>query len=150
MMKFSKKTIAVSTTALVIAGGAAAYAWTVSGSGTGAASTSNPTAVSFQGSVSNLWPGVDQTVPVQFYNTNPGPVDVAGIYVTISGLPDGCTQAADFNVTNVTTKVTLPKSTPGVWNDLGSLGTVKVGLKDTAADACQNATGLTLTYATHS
>jgi len=77
MFKLSKKSVALSTAALVVAGGVAAYAWSVNATGTGYAKTDTTQSITFSNdTLTKLWPGTAQPIGVKYVSTNQGNVDV--------------------------------------------------------------------------
>ena len=77
MFKLSKKSVALSTAALVVAGGVAAYAWSVNATGTGYAKTDTTHSIAFSNdTLTGLWPDMSQSIGVKYVSTNQGSVDV--------------------------------------------------------------------------
>lgn len=117
MFKLSKKSVALSTAALVVAGGVAAYAWSVNATGTGYAKTDTTHSIAFSNdTLTGLWPDMSQSIGVKYVSTNQGSVDVTlapqvtsvkkgGVEI---GVGDGATcPTTEFSVSPVTQALTL-------------------------------------------
>lgn len=141
--------IAVVTTALVLVGGGAAYAWwstTGTGSGTATTGTSVPITVVQTGTLTAMYPGdTAQTLSGNFTNTNPGPVHVNTVIVSITsvtkavGAPAGTCDATDYTLAGASMSVNadVPAgSGQGAWTG----ATIKFNNKGTIQDACKGAT----------
>ncbi len=144
MRSKSLKISVIALVGIVLAVGAAAYAyWTVSGSGTGEASTGNVTSITVNqsGSVSGLAPGLPaQALSGTFDNPNGGPVFVASVSAVVSGTDkSGCT-ASDYTISGspatVATQV-ASGSGVGAWSGISIAFNNKAG---TNQDACKGAT----------
>lgn len=155
-MRKSKKNIliaAVTVGLLAIGGGAFAY-WTVTGAGTGAASTgvtSGTITVVQTSTVSNLRPGgAAQTLSGNFNNSDTSPVYVATVTAAIGSVvksgtaPGGACTAADYTLSNAVMTVAAqiqPGTGQGAWTG------ATLAFNNTGAnqDGCQGAT-VNLTY----
>ena len=122
MRSKSLKISVIALVGIVLAVGAAAYAyWTVSGSGTGEASTGNVTSITVNqtGSVSGLAPGLPaQALAGTFDNPNSGPVFVTSVSAVVSGTDKANCNASDYTISGSpatvgTQVVPAPVSAPG-------------------------------------
>jgi hypothetical protein len=107
MHKFTRKTLAVSTAAVLLLGGGAAYAyWTTTGIGDGTASTGTSTQVTVNQTSppSNLYPGTSVALSGTFDNISSSAqyvtavaasVDTFSLPVTPNSTPQ-CTRAPDI------------------------------------------------------
>lgn len=157
-MRKSKKNIliaAVTVGLLAIGGGAFAY-WTLSGTGTGTASTglsSGTITVVQTSTVSNLRPGgTAQALSGNFNNTDTGPVYVASVTAAILSVtkagnaPVGACTAADYTLSNAIMPVAaqIPSGTAqGSWSG----ATLAFNNTGSNQDGCQGAT-VNLSYTT--
>jgi hypothetical protein len=137
--------IAVITTALVVVGGGAAYAfWTTSGSGTGSAATGStvPITVVQTSTLNPMFPGdTAQTLTGNFDNPNAGPVHVASVTVSISSVTGGAgaCDATDYTLTGATMTVNadVPSGNgQGAWTG----ATLQFNNKASNQDGCKGAT----------
>jgi hypothetical protein len=150
MRKSRRNILIAATTALLLVGGGAAYAyWTLSGSGTGTASTGTVTgtitAVQTT-TVSNLRPGgTAQSLAGNFTNTDTSPIYVTSVTASISsvtkavGAVAGTCDATDYTLSNATMTVnaSVPTGTAqGSWTG----ATIAFNNKATNQDQCQGAT----------
>lgn len=144
---------AAATAVLALTGGAAVAYWTTGGTGTGAgaAGTTQNLVVNQTTVVSSLHPGI---APVAlagtFTNPNPYPVQIAGVTAAVTAVteavgasgPNPCT-TADFQTGGSFGLYTVPAGpgTAGAWSGL------TVTMKDTATnqDRCKDAT-IEITY----
>jgi len=141
--------------ALVVAGIAFAY-WTAGGSGSGSGSaasgTSGLTAVQTT-TLSPMYPGdSQQTLLGKFNNTNSGPVYVADVVASISGVTQavgatGSCDATDFSLTSATMTVGHEVAA-GSGVDSFSGAKIQFNDKGTNQDGCKGAT-VDLTYTIH-
>ena len=109
MRKFARKTLAVSTAAVLLTGGGAAYAyWTAGGSGSGTADTATSSSIEVEqtSNISGLRPlGDPQPLSGVFNNVNGSPVFVTSVTVSIGAVtkalnaPAGVCTAADYTLT---------------------------------------------------
>lgn len=147
MRKSTRKIIAIAAvTAVLLAGGGAAYAYwtsTGSGTGTGATGTTIPITAVQTSTISNLRPGgAAQTLSGNFTNTNTGPVYVTNVVVTISsvtkdpGAVAGTCDATDYVIVGGTMAVgaQVPVGTAqGAWSG----ATIAFVNKGTSQDQCK-------------
>jgi len=162
-MKASKKRmtrITVVAAALGLIGGGAYAYWTLTGGGSGSATTgtvAGTLTVNQTSTISDLRPGgTAQTLSGDFDNTDTSPVYVASVTATVSsvtkaeGAPAGTCTTGDYTIVGspwaVGTEVASGTSV-GSWGTTGTPMTIV--FNDTAAnqDACQGAT-VTITYST--
>lgn len=146
MIHFNKKTIAVSTVALAIAGGVAAYAWSADTTGGSSAAAATVEAVHFSGpDIVGLWPDKPQPLHLSYTSDNGGDVDVIleprVTEVLKDGVPvPGC-PANTFQFTPDIQHVTLPpQDTPKLVTKVGVPDpeiTMINGPSDEAPEACQ-------------
>ncbi len=160
MARFTGKKIAViaAAAALLIGGGGIAFAyWTAAGgSGTGTAGTGTSAAITVNqtSTVTAMHPGdTAQTLSGNFDNTNPGPVYVGTVTVSIASVfqegvvAEGC-DATDYTLAGaaMTVNAQVPVGSPEltvVWSG----ATIQFKNKaDVNQDACQGAT-VNLAYA---
>lgn len=143
------KKLTALTAALVLLGGAAAFAyWTAGGSGTGSASTGTTYAITVNqtSEVTAMGPGVAaQPLSGNFDNANDGPVYVANVTAaigTITGGGPSC-EATDYTLTNPVSDVgaEVPVGTGvGSW---GTTDTPTLAFNNKPAENqndCKNAT----------
>lgn len=155
MRKFTKKTVAVATGAVVVlAGSGVAFAyWTAGGSGTGTAATgtSVPITAVQTSTVPAMKPG-DSALPLtgNFNNTNAGPVYVTSVTASIAsvtkatGAPAGTCDDTDYTLATpiMSVNAEVPAgSAQGTWTG----ATIKFNNKASNQDGCKLAT-VTLTY----
>jgi hypothetical protein len=116
--------IAVGTAVLLAIGGGAYAYWTLSGSGTGSATTgtvSGSITVHQTSTVTNLRPGgTPQTLSGNFDNSDASPVYVTSVTVSIASVVplSGTCDASDYTLTNATMTVAaqIPSgSAQGAW-----------------------------------
>lgn len=152
----SRRVAGITTAALFLVGGGAAYAyWTVSGAGSGSVTTDDVSAVTIEQTttITNLAPGVaPQTLSGTFTNPNTGPVYITSVTVSIgsvtkaAGAPAGTCDATDYTIAGATMPVgaEIPSGTAqGAWTG----ATIAFNNKATTnQDACKGAT-VNLTYA---
>jgi hypothetical protein len=142
------KKLTALTAALVLLGGAAAFAyWTAGGSGTGTAATGTNSAITVNqtSTVTAMGPGVAaQPLSGNFTNTNAGPVYVATVTAaigTITGGGPSC-EATDYTLTNPVSDVNaeVPAGTGvGSW---GATDTPTIAFNNKADENqndCKNA-----------
>ncbi len=151
-IKTKRTKIAVLTTALVVIGGGAAFAyWTNSGSGTGTAATGTNNAVTVvQTSTTDLYPGRTQTLSGNFNNPNPGAtyvteVTATGYTIDAAHVTAGCTVAQGNYTLGGSAPVgadVASGNAQGSWTGL----TITMNNLATNQDACKGAT-VTITYA---
>ena len=101
---------------LVAAGGAFAF-WSASGSGSGtAAAAADSTPISVSGTaVTGLVPGGPaKVISGTFTNTNPAPVAIPGVVVSISSVSGTCA-ASNFEIVGAAAAATVPVGTSGTW-----------------------------------
>lgn len=149
--------IAVGTAVLLAIGGGAYAYWTLSGSGTGSATTgtvSGSITVHQTGpAITNLRPGgTAQVLSGNFDNSDASPVYVTNVTVSIasvtkaSGAPSGTCGAVDYKLTGATMSVAAeiaPGTAKGAWTG----ATIEFNDSSTInQDACQGAT-VNLAYA---
>ncbi len=157
MHKMTKRTVAVvATAAVALAGAGVAFAyWSAGGSGTGTAATGTTVGiVAVQTStVTNMKPGdVAQALSGNFTNPNAGPVYVATVTASISGVvkatgaPAGTCDATDYTL--ATAVATVNAEVPaGAAQGSWSGATIKFNNKAAVnQDACKGAT-VNLAYA---
>ena len=156
MRKFTKKTVAVAATATILLSGAgAAFAfWTAGGSGTGNATTGTNVAITAvqTSSVTAMAPGdTAQSLNGTFLNTNTGPVYVATVTASISGVTKdagavaGTCDATDYTLANAVMTVNAEALADDTSTWTGA--TIKFNNKaGTNQDACKGAT-VNLAYA---
>ena len=158
MAKFTKKTkIAALTAALVVGATGTAFAyWTMSGAGTGGATTGTTVAVVVNqtgAAVTGLYPGGPAAnLSGDFTNNNAGPVTVKAVTATVTGNTKsgtGCLSSwyaigGNDTVSSHTLDPSNPVDTPvGAWSGL----TVSLTNSTTDnQDACKLAV-ITITYA---
>jgi hypothetical protein len=143
MRRMNKRTVAVgAVAALLIAGGAAAFAyWTNNGSGTGEATTgSNQSVVVNQTSaITGLAPGLPaQTLSGNFDNPNASPVYVTAVAATVTGTDQAGCDATDYTIAgSAPVNAEVPAGAgKGTWSGL----TIQFNNKPAAnQDACKNA-----------
>lgn len=151
----TKKKLTVVVAALLLGIGGAAFAyWTAGGSGTGSATTGTNVAISAvqTSTVSAMAPGDSpQTLSGNFNNTNTGPVYVASVTASISGVtkatgaPAGTCDATDYTLTAATMTVGHEVAA-GTGVDAWTGATLQFNNKATNQDACKGAT-VALAYA---
>jgi len=155
MRRFTRKTVAVMATIMVvIVGAGAAYAyWTNSGSGSGTAVTGTNAVITVNQTsvITGMYPGQPaQTLAGDFTNTNSGPtyvtaVTATGYTIDATHVTAGCTVAGGNYTLGGTATVgaDVPAgANQGEWTGL----TVRMNNLGTNQDACKGAT-LTITYA---
>jgi hypothetical protein len=137
VFRISKKTLAVSTAALVMAGGVA-YAFSTYATGT----TNNTTVATAQpvvltnDPIENLWPGAPAVdIPVTYENSNPGPIVVNAAVSVKSVAPAECPIASFIIDPNLPPDVTVP-----VGTDVWPADLPQIALDVNAPDSCQGAT----------
>lgn len=148
--------IAVGTAVLLAIGGGAFAYWTLSGSGTGSATTgtvAGSITVNQTSTVTNLRPGgTAQTLSGTFTNTDTGPVYVTSVTASISsvvkavGAPVGTCDATDYTLANATMTVVaeIPSGVAqGAWTGATIAFNNKAAVNQ---NACQGAT-VNLAYA---
>lgn len=138
-MRLNKRTIAVSTASLLVAGGLSAYAY-VSAAGAGSGSAGAAAADSVQNVVltaslkSPVEPNGSENIVVKAHNPNKYTVKLASITITpnFAGLAVGCS-SADFTVTSPTdtNMAVAPGDSTLVFTAPG-----KVSLADNTTDQC--------------
>jgi len=158
--KRSKKPLAILiVTAVLVAGGGAAFAyWTAAGSGSGSAasgSTSGAVTVVQTSVISNVRPGgAAQTLSGNFTNTNDSPTYVANVIATIgtvtkaTGAAAGTCDATDYVISGGTMAVAaqVPTGTvQGAWTGATLAFTNKAAVNQ---DACKGAT-VTISYSSN-
>ena len=143
------KKLTALTAALVLLGGAAAFAyWTAGGSGTGTASTGTTDAITVNQTsvVTAMGPGVAaQSLSGNFDNDNDGPVFVATVTAAIGAITGGgpTCEATDYTLSNPVSDVNaeVPVGTGvGSW---GTTDTPTIAFNNTPAENqndCKNAT----------
>ncbi len=149
MRSIRKKTVTIAAAALIVAvGTGTAYAfWTAGGTGTGAAptGTSSPLTVNDTTTLTAMFPGDSaQTLTGDFDNTSSGPIHVASVTVSISGVTKavgavGACTAADYALTGTT--MTVNANVPvgagqGAWEG----ATIQFNNTSANQDGCQGAT----------
>lgn len=158
MIRLTKKTRigALATTLLLVGGGAAFAYWTVSGSGTGTATTaaSNVAVTVNQTAITGLYPGqAAQTLSGTFNNTNSGPAYVTALTATSYDIDSthvsaGCTVAQGNYTLGGTAVVTghdVAVGSPAAGSSWTGL-TITMNNLGTNQDACKGAV-VTVTYA---
>jgi hypothetical protein len=135
--------IAATTAAVLIGGGVAVAYWTISGSGTGSATTGTTTSLTVSGTntPSGLYPGgPSQAVDFQIVNPNAGSVYVNQVTVSVTGTNKVGCDASDFSITQPT--AIAAEVNAGTTSYAG--GTTGAGIaminKGVTQDACKNAT----------
>lgn len=148
-----RSAIGVVAVILLLVGGAYAY-WTITGSGTGSATTGDVAAITVNQNtvLEAMYPGDSpQTISGDFTNGNDGPVYVGTVTASISsvtkavGAPAGTCDATDYTLTNaaMTVNAEVPSGTDvGAWTG----ATLQFNNKATNQDACKGAT-VNLAYA---
>jgi hypothetical protein len=143
------KKLTALTAALVLLGGAAAFAyWTAGGSGTGTASTGTTDAITVNQTsvVTAMGPGVAaQSLSGNFDNDNDGPVFVATVTAAIGAITGGgpTCEATDYTLSNPVSDVNaeVPVGTGvGSW---GTTDTPTIAFNNKPAENqndCKNAT----------
>ena len=134
--------------ALVVAGAAYAY-WSAGGSGSGSASAAGaqtPLVAHQASTLSAMYPGDSpQTISGNFDNSNSGPIHVASVTASISGVtkagdaPAGTCDASDFTLSNAQMSVGHEVA-KGTGVDGFSGATIQFKDQTTTQDACQGAT----------
>lgn len=157
MLKFTKRRSFVVLgviAALVVAGGAIAY-WTAGGSGTGTASTANPTsqlAVNQTSTLTAMYPGDSaQTLSGNFDNPTGNLVRVNKVTASIASITQdpaavGSCTASDYTLSNaaMTVNAEIPNGTAqGSWSGATIQFNDKPGVNQ---DGCKGAT-VNLSYA---
>jgi len=146
----SRRAAAIFTAVLFLLGGGLAYAyWTVTGAGTGTATTGNTSAITVNqtSTITGLAPGsAAQTLSGTFNNSNSGPVYVTSVTAAISsvtkatGAATGTCDATDYTLSGATMPVgaQVPAgSSQGTWTG----ATIAFNNKtSTNQDACKGAT----------
>lgn len=143
-----KKKLSVLTAALVLLGGAAAFAyWTAGGSGTGSAETGTTTGITVNqtSTVEGMGPGVDpQGLSGNFTNTNDGPVYVTSVTAAIGTVTGGAgCDATDYTLTNPVSDVGAEVPTGTGVGSWGTTDTPTIAFNnkvDENQDGCKNAT----------
>lgn len=154
-MKVSKKRmtrITVVAAALGLIGGGAYAYWTLTGGGSGSATTGTVTGtltVNQTSTISNLRPGgTAQVLSGTFTNTDTSPVYVSTVTVSIASVVplSGTCDASDYTLSNATMTVaaSVPSGTGGAWTG----ATIAFNNKLTNQDDCQGAT-VNLAYTTN-
>jgi hypothetical protein len=143
MRKYSKRTIAVVTAAVVLLGSAgAAYAyWSATGTGSGTGTTGTTLAVNAVQSttVTNLAPGgAAQAISGTFNNLNSAPTYVNTLTVAITSVTGGAgsCSATDYTLTNAVVTVNATVDTGTAWSG----PTIAFNNKATNQDGCKGAT----------
>ena len=148
-----RSAIGVVAVILLLVGGAYAY-WTITGSGTGSATTGDVAAITVNQNtvLEAMYPGDSpQTISGDFTNGNDGSVYVGTVTASISsvtkavGAPAGTCDATDYTLTNaaMTVNAEVPSGTDvGAWTG----ATLQFNNKATNQDACKGAT-VNLAYA---
>jgi len=155
MRKFARKTLAVSTAAVLLTGGGAAYAyWTAGGSGSGTADTATSSSIEVEqtSNISGLRPlGDPQPLSGVFNNVNGSPVFVTSVTVSIgsvtkvAGAPAGPCTAADYTLANTVMSVgaEVPAgSGQGSWSGATIAFNNNRGGAPVNQDACKGASVL--------
>jgi len=155
MRKFTRKTLAVSTAAVLLTGGGVAYAyWTAGGSGSGVADTATSSSIEVEqtSNIAGLRPlGPPQTLSGVFNNLNGSPVYVATVTVSIGSVtkaanaPAGLCTAADYTITNpvMTVGVEVPVGlAQGSWRGATIAFNNNQGGTPINQDACKGASVL--------
>lgn len=154
-MKVSKKRmtrITVVAAALGLIGGGAYAYWTLTGGGSGDATTGTVTGtltVNQTSVITDLRPGgAAQTLSGDFNNSGDSPVYVATVTVSIDSVVplSGTCDASDYTLSNATMTVAaeVPSGTGGAWTG----ATIAFNNKLTNQDDCQGAT-VNLAYTTN-
>jgi hypothetical protein len=137
------------TAALVLLGGAVAFAyWTAGGSGTGTASTGTTDAITVNQTsvVTAMGPGVAaQSLSGNFDNDNDGPVFVATVTAAIGAITGGgpTCEATDYTLSNPVSDVNaeVPVGTGvGSWGATDAPTIAFNNKSDENQDDCKNAT----------
>jgi hypothetical protein len=154
MHKFTRRTLAVSTAAVLLLGGGAAYAyWTNSGSGSGTAATGTnaPVTVKQTSVIAAMYPGQPaQTLSGNFDNPNAGTTFVTAVTATGFAIDEphataGCLPASYTLGGTAPVNTQVPFGTAqGAWTGL----TITMNNLVTNQDACKNAV-VTITYASN-
>jgi hypothetical protein len=143
------KKLAGLTAALVLLGGAVAFAyWTAGGSGTGTASTGTTDAITVNQTsvVTAMGPGVAaQSLSGNFDNDNDGPVFVATVTAAIGAITGGgpTCEATDYTLSNPVSDVNaeVPVGTGvGSWGATDAPTIAFNNKSDENQDDCKNAT----------
>lgn len=138
-----RRSIAGVAVAALLALSVAAYAyWTTTGSGSGSAANAgaNGTLVLHASFDAGLTPGGSTPVTYTADNSGTSSLQLHNIHSVVTTSDDGC-KASDFSIADVTSDVTVPKSTTG--KTVGT-GTLAFADTDVNQDACKGAT-VTLT-----
>ncbi len=146
-MRKISKSVVIAVVGLVVAAGVAFAYWTTTGSGSGATTTGTvvPVTVNQTSTITGLAPGLAaQTLSGTFDNSNPGPVYISSVNVTVTGTNKTGCDATDFTIAgNALVNAEIPSG-----NGVGSWTGLTVQFKNKVAvnqDACKNAT-VTLAY----
>lgn len=153
MRKLTRKTLALSTAAVLLGGGAAFAYWTNSGTGTGTAATGTNAAVTVvqTSTPTGMYPGGPaQTLSGNFTNPNAGntyvtAVTATGYTIDPASVTAGCTVLGGHYTLGGTAPVNadVPAGAArGAWTGL----TITMNNLGTNQDACKNAV-VTVTYA---
>jgi hypothetical protein len=143
------KKLAGLTAALVLVGGAVAFAyWTAGGSGTGTASTGTTAAITVNQTsvVTAMGPGVAaQSLSGTFDNDNDGPVFIATVTAAIGEITGGgpTCEATDYTLSNPVSDVNaeVPAGTGvGSWGATDTPTIAFNNKSDENQDDCKNAT----------
>lgn len=140
-MKLSLKAVVLGLVGVLVVGGAAFAYWTTTGSGTGAASSSTPSAVTVNqtSSVTALAPGSGtQALSGNFDNPNSGPVYVGAVTATVTGTNKTGCDASDYTIAGTATvnAQVAAGTAVGSWSGL----TIAFNNKATTnQDACKGA-----------
>jgi hypothetical protein len=146
----TRRVAGITTAALFLVGGGAAYAyWTIGGSGSGSVTTGDVSAVTINQTttISNLAPGVAaQALSGTFDNPNDGPVYITSVTASIAsvtkatGAPAGTCDATDYTLANASMPVGAEVASgtgKGAWTG----ATIAFNNKTTTnQDACKGAT----------
>jgi hypothetical protein len=147
----NRKLIALSTAGLVVAGGAGAYAWSVSSIGSGTGTTGTVSSVEFTNDpISNIWAGSTVNVAVAYKSNNAGPVDVtlAPTIGSVTPQPNNTCAKNNFHLNPNTQVLPAVQGTGGVWKPVAGIPgytPLTVTLDAGAPNGCQNAQ-VTISY----
>lgn len=149
MRSFRHKTLTIAAASLIVAvGTGTAYAyWSAGGAGVGAATTGTSTALTVNDttSLTAMFPGdTAQTLSGDFDNTSSGPIHVATVTVSISGVTkavgaQGVCTADDYTLAGATMTINadVPTGTgQGAWTG----ATIQFNNTTANQDGCQGAT----------
>lgn len=144
--------VAATAAAVLVGGGIAVAYWTTTGSGSGSATTANPSGtltVNQTNTITDLYPGITPVdIDLEIVNPDAAPYYVDEVVVAIddSAFPVGCT-AADYVVTDGTIDDDVPGSATTAYTGTGA--SIAMVNSATNQDACKGVT-VPLTFTTTS